>query len=587
MYLKKLKLTNTGPIQHAKIECLFDDDGYPNPIIFVGKNGSGKSLAIAHVVNALINAHSTVFENSDVEKGKVYKMRSADYIRHDASYSAGEISFSNGFNVSEIQLIKSKNRYEEPLAYPKWTEIPDNQTSYYTSDFGKRLPDLKNCLNRATHIYFPPNRFEEPAWLNKHNLRNQASYPALENFSNYSNRPVINYAPLRDLQDWLLDLIYDRFAVEKNQSDNLPCPATQILHSIERILKIMFDKQGHFTWHVGSRNNRRIGVYIKNQESRINNLFGLSTGETVLLDLFLTIIRDFDLSDSQLSDLSDIKGIVIVDEIDLHLHADLQHDILPNLIRLFPRVQFILSTHAPLFLMGMRNIFNANGFQLFELPTGQEIDVERFSEFEAAFKYMRNSIRFEEDMLKRIEENQKPILYLEGTTDSNYLRKAAKVLGKTDLLDKFELKDTEGSSNLNNIWNTLNKSPHLSVAIKQKCLLLYDCDVNKDDGNKGKLFRRTIPQQENHKIRSGIENLFSDETIQKAYSQKTAFVDITEKHTSLRRGAKKDIPEQWEINKDEKRNLCDWLCENGQSDDFEKFSLVFDILDGVLNSDTS
>ncbi|WP_321447318.1 AAA family ATPase [uncultured Cohaesibacter sp.] len=600
MYLQRVELVNTGPIEHVKITCRFGDDGSPKPVVFVGQNGSGKSVATAHVVNALIAAHGTVFEDSDVEKGKVYKLRSPTYIRHGAEYSTAEVHLSNNFSVYEAQFAKQKSLFVEPHpTYTKWNEVPATETTHYTSNFTQQREELKTCLKRATHLFFPPNRFEEPAWLNEINLRNKASYASLKNYSNYSNRPIVNYAPMRDLQNWLLDLVYDSFALERRSifvpgaqgvgQNSTPQlvetrngPATQILVPIESFLRTLFGKPGKVTWSIGARNDRQIGISIDN-ELMAANLFQLSTGQAVLFDLFLAIIRDFDLSASQLTQLSDIEGIVVVDEIDLHLHTDLQHDLLPNLIRLFPKVQFILTTHSPLFLIGMEKIFTSDGFQLIELPDGQEIEVERFSEFDAAYKHMQDSARFQDDVRNRIEANQKPVLYLEGTTDIDYLTKAGELLGRTELLDSFELVDAVGYSHLNKIWDTYKS--HLGATIQKKWLLLYDCDADKSDSNCGNLYRRTITQQP-HKITSGIENLFSDETIQRAIDHKLAFVDVKQEHSLVERGVERIIPETWKINKDEKRNLCDYLCENGTADDFSKFSLVFDVLEEVMSANS-
>lgn len=429
MYLQRLELKNTGPIEHADITCKFYADGSPKPLILVGQNGAGKSVAVAHVVNALIEAHGTVFDDSDVEKGKVYKLRSPTYIRHGAEYSTAEVHLSNNFSVYEAQFDKPKSMFAEPYpTYTKWNEVLPTDNTHYASNFAKQSDELKNCLNQATHLFFPPNRFEEPAWLNEMNLLNKASYASLRNYSTYSNRPIVNYAPMWDLQSWLLDLVYDSFALERRSSlvkgaqgagqiaapqldEVRDGPATRILNPIEDFLRTLFGKTGTVTWIIGARDRRQIGISINN-EPVAANLFQLSTGQAVLLDLFLTIIRDFDLSRSQLTQLSDIKGIVVVDEIDLHLHTDTQHDLLPNLIRLFPKVQFILTTHSPLFLIGMEKVFTSDGFQLIELPDGQEIEVERFSEFEAAYKHMQESARFQDDVRNRIEACHKPVLYL-------------------------------------------------------------------------------------------------------------------------------------------------------------------------------
>lgn len=57
--------------------------------------------------------------------------------------------------------------------------------------------------------------------------------------------------------------------------------------------------------------------------------------------------------------LTDVSGIVLIDEIDLHLHPAWQRTILPSLARAFPKLQFICTTHSPLVASTVRkeNIF--------------------------------------------------------------------------------------------------------------------------------------------------------------------------------------------------------------------------------------
>ncbi|MDZ7896860.1 MAG: AAA family ATPase [Arcicella sp.] len=49
---------------------------------------------------------------------------------------------------------------------------------------------------------------------------------------------------------------------------------------------------------------------------------------------------------------SDLEGIVIIDEIDLHLHPKYQKLLVQKLTKLFPKIQFIVSTHSPIPLLG-------------------------------------------------------------------------------------------------------------------------------------------------------------------------------------------------------------------------------------------
>lgn len=51
----------------------------------------------------------------------------------------------------------------------------------------------------------------------------------------------------------------------------------------------------------------------------------------------------------------DLEGIVLIDEIETHLHVELQKKIVPILTELFPNIQFILTTHSPFVLNSAEN----------------------------------------------------------------------------------------------------------------------------------------------------------------------------------------------------------------------------------------
>ena len=53
MYAKRIQIDNYGPIEHLDINLSFEGDT-PKPVILVGKNGSGKSIFLSHIVNVRI-----------------------------------------------------------------------------------------------------------------------------------------------------------------------------------------------------------------------------------------------------------------------------------------------------------------------------------------------------------------------------------------------------------------------------------------------------------------------------------------------------------------------------------------------------
>ncbi len=52
---------------------------------------------------------------------------------------------------------------------------------------------------------------------------------------------------------------------------------------------------------------------------------------------------------------ADAPGVVIIDEIETHLHPSLQKQLLPFLVRAFPMVQFIIATHSPAVICSIDN----------------------------------------------------------------------------------------------------------------------------------------------------------------------------------------------------------------------------------------
>lgn len=50
------------------------------------------------------------------------------------------------------------------------------------------------------------------------------------------------------------------------------------------------------------------------------------------------------------------SGIILIDEVDLHLHPQWQRTILKSLHSIFPNVQFIVTTHSPSVILGALDI---------------------------------------------------------------------------------------------------------------------------------------------------------------------------------------------------------------------------------------
>ena len=266
--------------------------------------------------------------------------------------------------------------------------------------------------------------------------------------------------------------------------------------------------------------------------------------------MFSTIVRYADNNDLIKSiSLSDISGIVVIDEIELHLHTNLQKEVLPKLINLFPKVQFIITSHAPLFLLGMQEVFGDDGYEIYEMPMGNKITVERFSEFQKAYEYFKLTQTYQKDAeeaIAKFASSSKTLVITEGATDWKHMQTALKVLKikeeYSDLFAEmdFDFLEHEPCNSFTGAKYKLEMGDKLLTSIcenyaqmpqDKKFIFIADCDVKgtvEKLGNSAgkykkwaeKVFSFTLPVPDHRKNTPNIsiEHLFTDNEIKKNIS---------------------------------------------------------------------
>ncbi|AVH70755.1 AAA family ATPase [Nostoc sp. 'Lobaria pulmonaria (5183) cyanobiont'] len=92
------------------------------------------------------------------------------------------------------------------------------------------------------------------------------------------------------------------------------------------------------------RSPLRMTVRKQDEELTVNQL---SDGEKCLLAMVGDLARRLAIANPSLPDPLEGEGVVLIDEIELHLHPKWQREIIPALTRTFPNCQFIVTTHSP------------------------------------------------------------------------------------------------------------------------------------------------------------------------------------------------------------------------------------------------
>ncbi|EGR3402976.1 hypothetical protein DMN98_06720 [Vibrio parahaemolyticus] len=112
-------------------------------------------------------------------------------------------------------------------------------------------------------------------------------------------------------------------------------------------------------------NSNSLKFTISQQNKPEYTFQSLSSGYQAIFEIYADMLMRTEYFDVTPQEL---RGVVLIDEIDVHLHVSLQRLILPFFAKSFPNVQFIVTTHSPFVLM------SAEECVIYDLSKGEQID---------------------------------------------------------------------------------------------------------------------------------------------------------------------------------------------------------------------
>ena len=391
--------------------------------------------------------------------------------------------------------------------------------------------------------YFPSYRYELPAYLND-SYSNPLKYSIKSKFSGYLPNQIEVISDMNSFSNWLLDVLLDMKIGEKTQiyqDDNknffpitIPAQENMLLNNLNIILSNTLSSKkynGRVRYGIGKRNGGLARIAVMNDVDNEQHyqicpsIFQLSSGELALISIFGEIIHQADNNKNNMP-LDQIKGIVLIDEIEKHLHITLQKEILPKMFALFPNVQFIVSSHSPFLNMGLATELSGK-HMIFDLDhNGISCSATKNDLYEEVYNLMiGENYRFAkqcEELTLKLESLKKPLIITEGKTDIKHILKAKEKLGATDL-DFDVIQDDQQPDGDSNLYKLLEQAAHIEN--KNIIIGIFDRDIKKtveniekngqqikDFGNN--VYAFCIPLPESRKMNGeediSIEFLFSD-----------------------------------------------------------------------------
>ncbi|MCP4134574.1 MAG: AAA family ATPase [bacterium] len=108
--------------------------------------------------------------------------------------------------------------------------------------------------------------------------------------------------------------------------------------------------------------------FVINKDKENLKIEQLSDGEKMILMVVCDLARRLAIANPGLENSLQGKGIVLIDEIDLHLHPQWQREVIPAFTKTFPNCQFIVTTHSPQVLSNVEkeNIIMLDNWKIVE-----------------------------------------------------------------------------------------------------------------------------------------------------------------------------------------------------------------------------
>lgn len=116
--------------------------------------------------------------------------------------------------------------------------------------------------------------------------------------------------------------------------------------------------------------SKKFNFLIKEKNKEPYNFSQLSDGYSAILRIVSDLMLSMSIDPVYLYKM---PGIALIDEIETHLHVELQRKILPFLTKMFPNIQFIVTTHSPFVLSSLEDAV------IFDMKTRKQY--EDFSQY--------------------------------------------------------------------------------------------------------------------------------------------------------------------------------------------------------------
>jgi predicted ATP-binding protein involved in virulence len=351
-----------------------------NLTVFIGENGTGKTTVLEAIAKSLEiftyrATHPTdistdelkaIFQPSDIKNGKnsfsnhiflnlefekiTFENKAVIEYAENQGISFEEASIQLG-NIEETEV--SAVDIKDTRAELSW-KVGLGKKGYQIQEFSQReqLVQFVDTINYRLQNDYPVNlpvlayfpvKATPSDWSFLNNQQTHFDFDIFETYNDALNGRAFDFKMFFEWFKWQENL-EKQFGIN-DKLDN-------VRNAIYIILNDSHEKDSVFDrLHIDWRTSTGEMVIYKNGLRMLVNQF--SSGEKAVVSMVAAISLRLILANPDFPTPLHGNGIVLIDEIDLHLHPSWERSIINKLLEIFPNVQFIVTTHSPFVLQNV------------------------------------------------------------------------------------------------------------------------------------------------------------------------------------------------------------------------------------------
>ena len=375
----------------------------PDLTIIIGNNGQGKTAILNAISKTLswINANILKEDGAGQRLSELYDIRRGS----DNSYAdvLAEFSYGTGLKRFSSRLSRSS------LGASERRDSDIKSLREFSNVF--RIVNDNNLINLPLCAFYSVDRSHPLSRSSKDNLSIRG-----ERFDAY-NSALVGSGKFEHFVEWFIALHKKSTNDKSSEIDALKQQVKDLEASVENgivsLEPILKQTKQHLTEALATLESAKGNQVLTDAQTKdivvraicsvipsINDMWvetdsgsdivlvkndsiditieQLSDGQRTFLGLVSDLVRRLVMLNPKLDNPLEGQGIVLIDEIELHLHPKWQQDVLLDLQKCFPNIQFIVTTHSPLVL----STVDKNNIRIFEGTAADDSTIVEAPDFQ-------------------------------------------------------------------------------------------------------------------------------------------------------------------------------------------------------------